>query len=107
MVVSMYLLVERVTKDFMEGRCSLPATSMVKAFNSRVARDVIAICREALGGNGLVLDYGIASKFCDIEGVHTYEGTYDICTLVCGRALTGTPAIRSAASTAKKRKSKL
>lgn len=58
----------------------------------------MAICRESLGGNGILLDYGIASKFCDIESTFTYEGTYDVCALVCGRALTGVSAIKSAES---------
>lgn len=110
MVASMYLLIERVTKDFMQEKCSLPAISMVKAYNSKLAREVVAICRETLGGNGIVLYYGIASKFCDIEAVHTYEGTYDVCSLVCGRELTGVSAIRSAVSvkkSARKRISKL
>ncbi len=26
---------------------------------------------------------------CDLEGVYTYEGTYDINTLVVGREITG------------------
>ncbi len=98
MVSSMYLLVERVTKDFVDGRCSLPAISMTKAYNTKLGREVVAICRESLGGNGILLDYGIASKFCDIESTYTYEGTYDICTLVAGRALTGISAIKSAES---------
>jgi acyl-CoA oxidase len=92
----MYLLAERVTKDFASGKCSLPAISMAKAYNTRLGRDIVAICRETLGGNGIVLDYGIASKFCDMESTYTYEGTYDVCVLVCGRALTGVSAIKSA-----------
>lgn len=111
MVSSMYLLVERVTKDYLEGKCALPAISMAKAYNSKIGREVVAICRETLGGNGIVLDYGIASKFCDMESIYTYEGTYDVNTLVCGRALTGVAAIKSAASvkreTKKRYRSKL
>lgn len=102
MASSMYLLVERVTKDFMQGKCSLPAVSMVKAYNTKLGREVVAICRESLGGNGILLDHGIASKFCDIESTYTYEGTYDVCTLVCGRALTGISAIKSSASVTKR-----
>jgi alkylation response protein AidB-like acyl-CoA dehydrogenase len=94
----MYLLIERVTRDFMEGKCSLPAISMAKAYNTKLGRDVVAICREILGGNGIVLEHGIASKFCDMESTYTYEGTYDVCILVAGRALTGVSAIKSGAS---------
>ena len=98
MVASMYLLVERVTRDFVEGTCSLPAISMAKAYNTKLGREVVAICRETLGGNGIVLEHGIASKFCDMESTYTYEGSYDVCTLVAGRALTGVSAIRSGES---------
>jgi alkylation response protein AidB-like acyl-CoA dehydrogenase len=99
MLSSMYLLVERVTHDYVLGKCSVPAISMVKAHNSKLGREIVALCRETLGGNGIVLDHGIASKFCDMEAVHTYEGSYDICILVCGRALFGgVSAIKSAAA---------
>ena len=110
MVSSMHLLVERVTREFMQGKCTISAISMVKAYNSRLGREVISLCRECLGGNGIVLDYGIASKFCDMESIYTYEGTYDVCTLVCGRDLLGVSAIKSAASvknSLRKRQSKL
>jgi alkylation response protein AidB-like acyl-CoA dehydrogenase len=96
MLSSMYLLVERVTKDFIAGKCTLPAISMAKAYNTKLGREVVALCRETLGGNGIVLDYGIASKFCDMEAAYTYEGSYDVCVLVCGRALAGVSAIKSA-----------
>jgi acyl-CoA oxidase len=105
-VASMYLLVERVTKEYELGRCDIAATSMAKAHNTLAARTVVALCREILGGNGIVLDYGVASKFCDIESTHTYEGTYDICCLVAGRSLTGVAAIKSPAGLAKKAKSR-
>jgi glutaryl-CoA dehydrogenase len=39
-----------------------------------MGREVVATCREILGGNGIVLDYGIASKFCDMESLFSYEG---------------------------------
>jgi acyl-CoA oxidase len=95
----MYLLAERVTKDYSAGKCSLPAISMAKAYNTKLGRDVVALCRETLGGNGIVLDHGIASKFCDMESAYTYEGTYDVCVLVAGRSLTGTAAIKSGEAT--------
>jgi alkylation response protein AidB-like acyl-CoA dehydrogenase len=98
MVSSMYLLVERMTKDYVDGKCSLPAISMVKAYNTKLGREVVALCRETLGGNGILLDHGIASKWADLETTYTYEGTYEVCALVAGRALTGVSAIKSAAA---------
>jgi acyl-CoA oxidase len=103
-VASMYLLVERVTQDFTAGKCDVAAISMAKAHNTRMGRDIVALCREMLGGNGIVLDYGIASKFCDMESTYTYEGTYDVCVLVAGRKATGIAAIKSAEGVRKKEK---
>jgi acyl-CoA oxidase len=95
MVSSMYLLVRRVTTDCMAKKCGLPAIAMAKACSSKLGRECVALAREMLGGNGIVvLDYGIASKFCDMESIHTYEGTYDINILVSGRAITGISAIK-------------
>jgi alkylation response protein AidB-like acyl-CoA dehydrogenase len=81
MVSSMYLLVERMTKDYMDEKCALPAISMVKAYNTKLGREVVSLCRETLGGNGIVLDYHIASKWADLETTYTYEGTYEVCAL--------------------------
>ena len=106
-VASMYLLVERITHESLVGRCSVASVSMVKAHNTRLGREVVSLCREMLGGNGIVLDYGIASKFCDMEGIYTYEGTYDVCVLVAGRQLTGVSAIKSAEGMKKRSKSKV
>mmetsp|Transcript_41153 Transcript_41153/g.98547 ORF Transcript_41153/g.98547 Transcript_41153/m.98547 type:complete len:427 (+) Transcript_41153:140-1420(+) len=109
-VASMYLLVQRVTEEYQKGRCDIAAISMTKAHNTSAGRTVVSLCREILGGNGIVLDYGVASKFCDMESTHTYEGTYDICCLVAGRSLTGHAAIKSPvglmASAKKKQRSK-
>eukprot|EP00934_Nitzschia_sp_Nitz4_P007969 Nitzschia sp. Nitz4//scaffold52_size167869//103447//104168//NITZ4_002286-RA/size167869-processed-gene-0.136-mRNA-1//1//CDS//3329554065//7959//frame0 len=109
MVSSMFLLVQRLTRDYMEGKASVAAVSMVKAYNTKLAREVLAICRETMGGNGIVLDFGLASKFCDIESIYTYEGSYDICSLVAGRDLLGMSAIPSGAAVKHKyqKKSKL
>lgn len=98
MMSSIYLLAERVTKDYIAGKCSIPAISMAKGYNTKLGREIVGLCREILGGNGIVLDHLIASKFCDMESAYTYEGTYDVCMLVAGRALTGVSAIKSAVS---------
>jgi glutaryl-CoA dehydrogenase len=34
----------------------------------------------------------MAKIFCDAEAIYTYEGTYEINTLVAGRAITGIAA---------------
>ena len=103
MVASMHLLAERLTLQYHAttsttnhgNTIGIAQISMIKAYNSWLGRQVVSTCRELMGGNGLVLEYGLASKVCDMEAIHTYEGTYDICTLVAGRALTGHAAIVS------------
>ncbi|QTX05997.1 acyl-CoA dehydrogenase family protein [Agromyces archimandritae] len=64
-------------------------SAMAKAFVTARMREVVAWCREILGGNGIQLDHGVARYFADAEAVYTFEGTYDMNTLIVGRAITG------------------
>lgn len=45
-----------------------------------------------LGGNGTGSDYEAAKIFNDAEVIHTYEGTYEINSLIVSRAVTGVSA---------------
>ncbi len=67
-----------------------PATvSMFKMNNVAKARQIAALARDVLGGNGILLDYRVMEHMADIEGVYSYEGTHDINTLIVGQAITG------------------
>ena len=66
--------------------------SLAKYHNTRAARRVAATARDLLGGNGILLDYGVAQHMADIESIHTYEGTESIQALLIGRDLTGRSA---------------
>ena len=67
-----------------------PATvSMFKMNNVAKARRIAALARDALGGNGILLDYRVMEHMADLEGVYSYEGTHDINTLIVGQAITG------------------
>ena len=78
------------------------AVSYSKAFVSARVRETVALCREICGGNGVQLGgqeqlgipagYGIARYFADAEAVYTFEGTYDMNSLIVGRAITGIAA---------------
>lgn len=46
--------------------------SMAKAWNTAKGREVVALGRELLGGNGIVSDFLVAKSFCDLEAYHTY-----------------------------------
>ncbi|MET3919642.1 alkylation response protein AidB-like acyl-CoA dehydrogenase [Arthrobacter sp. UYEF20] len=55
-------------------------------------RETVALGRSILGGNRIVTDYEMAKIFCAAEAIYTYEGTYEINTLLAGQAITGVAA---------------
>lgn len=65
-------------------------------------REVVALGRELLGGNGVVSDFLVAKTFCDMEAYYTYEGTYEVNTLVVGRDATKIAAFRAPPKKAQK-----
>lgn len=68
-------------------------SALAKAFTTARMRESVAMGRGIFGGNGIVTDYGMAKIFADAEAIYSYEGTYEINTLVTGRAITGISAI--------------
>lgn len=66
--------------------------ALAKAVATVRARETVAMAREILGGNGIVLDYGVARFFADVEALYSYEGTREVNTLIVGRAITGESA---------------
>jgi alkylation response protein AidB-like acyl-CoA dehydrogenase len=47
------------------------------------------LAREICGGNGILLENHVMKALVDAEAMYTYEGTYEVQTLVSGRELTG------------------
>jgi acyl-CoA oxidase len=101
----------------------------MQAWTSRMAREVVSLGRELLGGNGILADFLVAKvkegpnnrhqlllrlcllisssiftlhiylslqAFCDLEPIFSYEGTYDINSLVAGREITGIASFKPA-----------
>jgi glutaryl-CoA dehydrogenase len=66
--------------------------SLAKYHNTRAARRIAAVARDLLGGNGILLENGVAQHMADIEAIHTYEGTESIQALLIGRDITGISA---------------
>jgi glutaryl-CoA dehydrogenase len=66
--------------------------AMAKASCTERMRESVAMARSIFGGNGISTDYDIARVFADAEAVYSYEGSYEINTLVVGRAITGISA---------------
>ena len=67
-------------------------SALAKMTTARLARETVALGREVLGGNGILLEHDVARFFADAEAVYSYEGTHEINSLIVGRALTGVAA---------------
>ena len=63
--------------------------ALAKATTSTLMRQTVARAREVMGGNGIVLEHGVARYFADAEAVYSYEGTREVNQLIVGRAVTG------------------
>jgi glutaryl-CoA dehydrogenase len=67
-------------------------SALAKAFATARMRETVANAREICGGNGIVLDKGVARFFADAEAIYSYEGTREMNTLIVGRSITGIAA---------------
>jgi glutaryl-CoA dehydrogenase len=66
--------------------------SLIKRNSCSKALDIARTCRDILGGNGISEEYEIFRHLCNLETVNTYEGTYDIHSLILGNKITGLKA---------------
>ncbi|KAK9820949.1 hypothetical protein WJX81_003664 [Elliptochloris bilobata] len=94
-VQAMFLMAWRLSVLHEQGKMTHEAASMAKAWTTLRGREVVALGRELLGGNGIVADFLVAKAFCDMEAYYTYEGTYDVNVLVAGRGITSSAAFRA------------
>jgi len=85
-------LVLRLTRMKDEGELHSNMISMAKRNSCVKSLNIARDCRDMLGGNGIVDEYGVIRHMMNLETVNTYEGTQDIHALVLGRAVTGLPA---------------
>ncbi len=77
-----------------EGKVTAQQISLAKRNNVKMALDIARTCREILGANGILDEYSAMRHAQNLESVHTYEGTYEIHTLILGEAVTGIAAYR-------------
>lgn len=91
-LTQMQLLVKQMTRLDEADQLTGPQASLAKYTCTRGAREVAAIARDLLGGNGILLENRVARHFADIEALHTYEGTESMQALIIGREITGTSA---------------
>jgi alkylation response protein AidB-like acyl-CoA dehydrogenase len=78
-----------MSEEFDKGHVTIGQIARCKAHCTRLGREVVSLAREVCGGNGIILDNHVMKAFMDMEAMHTYEGTYDVNSLVSGRELTG------------------
>ena len=78
-----------------EGKLKFSQVSMAKRNNVRKALEIARTARTILGANGISGEYQSMRHMCNLETVDTYEGTYEIHTLIIGNELTGIPAYDS------------
>ncbi len=71
------------------GQVTGEQISAGKMNSTRVSLEIARECRSILGANGISLEYPVVRHMVNLESVYTYEGTYEMHTLVLGRALTG------------------
>jgi glutaryl-CoA dehydrogenase len=86
------LLVLKLGRLKDEGVAGFQQISMAKRNNVRKALEIAREARGILGANGISGEYQTMRHMCNMESVDTYEGTYDIHTLIIGHALTGIEA---------------
>lgn len=82
----------RVSRMQEEGVGGDQHTSLAKQYCAARCRQIVALARELLGGNGILLEYEVARFFADAEAIYSYEGTNEVNTLIVGRAITGSGA---------------
>jgi glutaryl-CoA dehydrogenase len=66
--------------------------SLAKRNNVNAALEIARTARDMLGANGIVNEYPVIRHMLNLETVNTYEGTYDVQTLILGREITGESA---------------
>jgi glutaryl-CoA dehydrogenase len=83
------LLAYRLGQMKDRGTMRFTHVSLAKRNNVRMALEVARAARTILGAYGITLEYHSMRHAANLESVDTYEGTYDIHTLILGRDLTG------------------
>lgn len=97
-ITRMQLLCWRLGRLLEAGRMTPEQASLAKYYNAAKARQIAALAREVMGGNGILLDNLVARHQARLAAIYSYEGTDQVRTLVGGRAITGQAAfcVRSA-----------
>lgn len=82
----------RVGRLFEEGQMAPEMISLIKRNNCGKALNIARLSRDMHGGNGISDEFPVMRHMVNLETVNTYEGAYDVHTLILGRAQTGLQA---------------
>ncbi|HUO05246.1 MAG TPA: acyl-CoA dehydrogenase family protein [Candidatus Binataceae bacterium] len=75
-----------------QGKMRPEQVSFAKRNNVDEALKIARDARDMLGANGIVNEYPVIRHMLNLETVNTYEGTFDVHTLILGRDITGEAA---------------
>ena len=75
-----------------EDRATPEMISLIKRNSAGKSLDIARQARDMHGGNGISEEFHVMRHLVNLETVNTYEGTYDVHTLILGRAQTGIQA---------------
>ena len=78
----------KVGREIEQGSYTPEMISLVKRNSCSKALEIARNARDVLGGNGVSDEYHVIRNCMNLEAVNTYEGTYDIHTLILGKNLT-------------------
>ena len=78
-----------VAESVDSGNYTPEMISLIKRNSCSKSLNIARSCRDILGGNGISEEYEIFRHLCNLETVNTYEGTYDIHSLILGNYVTG------------------
>ncbi len=93
-LTKMQLVAYRLADLMDSGRATFRHVSLAKRDNVRSAKWMAERARSILGANGITAEYHSMRHMANMESVETYEGTYEVHTLILGEYLTGKEAFR-------------
>lgn len=87
------LMSHRLAELMDAGTLRFAQVSLAKRTNVRAALIGARLAREILGAGGITTEYPVIRHMLNLETVDTYEGTYDVHTLIVGRDASGLDAL--------------
>jgi glutaryl-CoA dehydrogenase len=88
-ITKMQMICLRLAQLKDAGKYRPEHVSFAKRNNVNEALKIARNARDMLGANGIVNEYPVIRHLLNLETVNTYEGTFDVHTLILGRDLTG------------------